>query len=589
MLQDHLVIPDTLVAFGGAIKTLGEGRLGGHLIVYGDSATPDIEGDFFTPETAFDFEDGDSRPVYYLHGLDGALKKRRIGRATLRRDAVGVWIEAQLDLRDEYERALYEMAQSGTLGWSSGAAAHLVERQRVGKSQQVRKWAIAEEPRARVVALKTLGVWAADEARLVPTDIPVPVGARHASRVSGHGIAQSLMTTGEQAMEHTQEYEGLRAQLDAVSAQMQQVLQFMQDAPAVRGAGYFTVDGGSADKHIKSLGDYLLSIMRGDEKRLAVIYGSLKTTLDSQTGALGGYTVPTEYSAQLMQLAAEQSAVLARVKRIPVNTPAGEYPALDQYFVPGAGSGETSQAGKAKAIKRAEGASYTETNPEFEVIRYRVADVASGMIKVTKELRADTPAGIEAFLRSVISIAVGSKLEQLVLRGNGVGEPLGILNAAARVNVAAAASNTFAYGDAVKMVARMKSVGSAPIWVYHPSVINDIAVMQNGSGGSVWMANLSAPVGGTLLGYPLVVSEHLPQTDNTDSVVLADMGGYVLFERGGLYIEFSEHAAFTEGTDTWRFGMRCDGQPWVKGKITLADPQNASTPYEMSPFVVFTN
>jgi HK97 family phage major capsid protein len=558
-LQNTFFHDDTLVAFGGAIKTLGDGRLGGHLIVYGDPATPDIEGDFFTPETAFDFEDGDSRPVYYLHGLDGALKKRRIGRATLRRDALGVWIEAQLDLRDEYERALYDLAQAGALGWSSGAAAHLVERQRVGKSQRVHKWAIAEasltptpaEPRARVVALKSLKM--------------------------------------EDAMEHTQEYEGLRAQLDAVSAQMQQVLQLMQDSPAIKSAGYFTVDGGGADKHIKSLGDYLLSIMRGDEKRLAVVYGSLKTTMDGQTGALGGYTVPTEYSAQLMQLAAEQSAVLARVKRIPVNTPAGEYPALDQYFVPGAGSGETSAAGKAKAIKRAEGASYSETNPEFEVIRYRVADVASGMIKVTKELRADTPAGIEAFLRNVISIAVGSKLEQLVLRGNGVGEPLGILNAPSRVNVAAAAANTFAYGDAVKMVARMKAVGGAPIWVYHPSVINDIAIMQNGSGGSVWMANLSAPVGGTLLGYPLVVSEHLPQTDNTDSVVLADMGGYVLFERGGLYIEFSEHAAFTEGKDTWRFGMRCDGQPWVKGKITLADPQNASTPYEMSPFVVFTN
>jgi HK97 family phage major capsid protein len=461
----------------------------------------------------------------------------------------------------------------------------------------VQKWAIAEasltpapaEPRARVVAMKSIQT-------LTPNPSPSGGGA---SRVALSPFALTREWNGlgveghegqfmEATMERTQEYDGLRAQLDAVSAQMQQVLQLMQDAPAVRNAGYFTVDGGTADKHIKSMGDYLLSIMRGDEKRLAVIYGSLKTTMDGQTGALGGYTVPTEYSAMLLQLAAEQSAVLARVKRIPVNTPAGEYPALDQYFVPTAGSGDTSAAGKLKAIKRGEGASYTETNPEFEVIRYRVADVASGMIKVTKELRADTPAGIEAFLRNVISIAVGSKLEQLVLRGNGAGEPLGILNAGARVNVSATAANTFAYGDAVKMVARMKAIGGAPMWIYHPSVINDIAVMQNGSGGPVWMANLSTSPTSTLLGYPLTTSEHLPQTDNADSVVLADLGAYVLFEKGGLYIEFSEHAAFTEGKDTWRFGMRCDGQPWVKGKITLADPQNA-TPYEMSPFVVFTN
>jgi HK97 family phage major capsid protein len=557
---------DALIALGSGITALGDGRLGGHLIRYGSPQDADLEGDFFTPGTAFDFEDGETRPVYYLHGLDAVLKKRRIGRATLRRDALGIWIEAQLDLRDDYERALYALAADGRLGWSSGAAAHLVERQPVGRAHHIRKWAIAEasltpapaEPRAAVIPLKSLA------------KIP-------------------FISLKEKQMEATHELDGLRTRLDEVSAQMQQVLRLMQDAPAVRSAGYFTVDGGSGDAHIKSLGDYLLAIMRGDEKRLAVVYGSLKTTMEGGTGALGGYSIPHEYSTQLMQLAVEQSAVLARVKRIPVNTPAGEYPALDQYFVPEAGAGDTAAAGRLKAVKRAEGAAYNETNPEFEIIRYRVADVASGMIKVTKELRADSPAGIEAFLRSVISIAVGSRLEQLVLRGNGVGEPLGILNAPARVNVSAAASNTFAYGDAVRMVARMKAIGGSPLWVYHPSVINDIAVMQNGSGGPVWQANLSAAAGATLLGHPLAVSEHLPQADHADSVLLADLGAYVLFERGGLYIEFSEHAAFSEGKDTWRFGMRCDGQPWVKGRITLADPQNAGTPYEMSPFVVFTN
>lgn len=586
------------VAMGSAIKTLGDGKLGGHLIVYGDEKNPDIEGDYFTKSTEFDFENGDARPVYYIHGLDGALKKRKIGNATLTRDEVGVWVEAQLNMRDEYEKAIYQLATEGKVGWSSGAAAHMVERERVGKSLHVKKWAIAEasltptpaEPRAQVVYMKTSGA-ALYLPEAQPEGAKVPAGAANsAGSITVTDNAEDNEMNEEQVKALETSNAALKTQLDAMSEQMRQVLQFMQDSPAIKGAGYFTQDGGTADKHIKSLGDYLLSIMRGDEKRLASLYGSLKTTMDGQTGALGGYTVPTEYSTQLMQLAAEQSRIVNRVKRIPVNTAAGEYPSLDQFFKPAAGTGETAMAGKAKTAKRTEGGSYTETNPEFEVVRYRVNDVASGMIKVTKELRADTPIGIESFLRNVISIAVSAKLEQLILRGNGVGEPLGILNAPARVDVAAAATNTFAYADALKMVSRIKAMGGSPMWVYHPGVINEIGVMQNGSGGPVWLANLSAGFEGQrLLGYEMATSEHMPQQDNADSIALLDLSAYVLFERGGMYIEFSEHFAFGEGKDTWRFGMRCDGQPWLKGKITLADPQNAGSAYEVSPFVVFTN
>ena len=46
---------------------------------------------------------------------------------------------------------------------------------------------------------------------------------------------------------------------------------------------------------------------------------------------------------------------------------------------------------------------------------------------------------------------------------------------------------------------------------------------------------------------------------------------------GGFQIDFSEHYAFITGQGTWRFGERIDGKPWMKGKITLADPQGSFT------------
>lgn len=137
---------DTLILMGTGIKALGNGRVGGYLVRYTDENSPDLELDFFTKATDFDVEDGDRVTVYYNHGLDPAIGLRKIGRGTLKlTDDVGVWVEAQLNMRDEYERAIYAMAEEGALGWSSGTAPHLVERVPVKSSYFVKSWPLGKD------------------------------------------------------------------------------------------------------------------------------------------------------------------------------------------------------------------------------------------------------------------------------------------------------------------------------------------------------------------------------------------------------------------------------------------------------------
>jgi hypothetical protein len=62
-------------------------------------------------------------PVLYNHGLDKTIKKRVIGKASVSIDDVGAWAEAQLNLRDEYEKEIYKLVEAGKLGYSSGALA----------------------------------------------------------------------------------------------------------------------------------------------------------------------------------------------------------------------------------------------------------------------------------------------------------------------------------------------------------------------------------------------------------------------------------------------------------------------------------
>ena len=175
-----------------------------------------------------------------------------------------------------------------------------------------------------------------------------------------------------------------------------------------------------------------------------------------------------------------------------------------------------------------------------------------------------------------------TKTEFFILRGNGVNQPVGILNSSALIASTTTADNVFAYADALKMLSRFKAVGGQPVWLIHPSIWPDIGVFEVGTGGAVYQANVSATVGLPLLGYPILTSEHLPQANNSGDVILADLSAYALFNLGGMYVDFSEHAFFTTGQSAWRFGNRLDGKSLLQNVITLADPQGS---YTISPFV----
>lgn len=164
--MDKLDPADALVFYGGEVKALPNGKVGGHLVLFGSPEEADLSEhrDFFTPET--DFGPHKTSSVYYDHGFDPTLGKRVLGStAELKSDAVGVWIEAQLDVRDKYEAALYELAKKGKLGWSSGTAAHLVEREGVDGASKVLKWPLGldasltpkpADPRTLALPLKSL-------------------------------------------------------------------------------------------------------------------------------------------------------------------------------------------------------------------------------------------------------------------------------------------------------------------------------------------------------------------------------------------------------------------------------------------------
>lgn len=170
---------DSLISFGSEIKALGNGRIGGHLILFGSQDQTDFYGDWFDKDTYVGPNDADGRDVTINHRLPLKTGNPDVDRVTEKftstifkpgglkthRDELGIFAEVICDLSDEYDRKVYELAEAGKLKWSSGAARHMIDRD--PNTGRLKMFVVAEgaltpmpaEPRmtlSRVMPLKSL-------------------------------------------------------------------------------------------------------------------------------------------------------------------------------------------------------------------------------------------------------------------------------------------------------------------------------------------------------------------------------------------------------------------------------------------------
>ena len=156
----------TLVNFGSAIKADDNGRVRGYLVRFGGA---DLEGDYFTKNTDFGrpMSSGVRVPMnlYYHHGQDKTIGKSRIGLGFITMDDKGLWYESQVEMADQYQNMIQELAKSGKLGYSSGATGHMVERKKMSDGRyEITRWPIGEasltptpaEPMNMVKSLKDM-------------------------------------------------------------------------------------------------------------------------------------------------------------------------------------------------------------------------------------------------------------------------------------------------------------------------------------------------------------------------------------------------------------------------------------------------
>ncbi|MFH0937733.1 MAG: phage major capsid protein [Planctomycetota bacterium] len=605
---------DTLIAFGGAVKALDSGKLGGYLVTFTKAGDYDLTAERFDAET--DFGEAVRLPVLYNHGLDSKLKRRRIGTGDLKHDDAGLWFEAQLNLRDEYEKKIYELARTGKMSWSSGSALHAIERVPEAKGTRVTQWFIAEasltptpaEPRTQVVALKSLIALPRGGAEGMANPAPRAQSAANSQQVV-QGVnemdekeikalvdAQTKAITDANAAqaklieEQGKQVKSLTDSLATQTAALEKVTKALE-AEAPRGSGVKVVTG-PEDVSYKAIhprapfGKFLLDVR--DNAMRGTMTPQLKAILGSSESipSEGGFLVATDQVPAVEKKMFDSGVLASRCSLRQISAGANSvdlYGRDEDSRAAGSRYGGVTGYRVAEAVTiTASGAikfyKYTLKPKEYAAVYYATNDVLQDTALLESEIMDAVPAEL-AFM-----------LDDDIMNGLGVAGCLGFGNSAAVIAVAKETGQkaaTFVYENAIAMWARMfaGSFGSS-VWLVNQNVLPQLPRMSLavGTGGSaVYLppGGASASPFATLLGRPVVVSEMCASLGTQGDVYLVDLGQYQLATKGGLQSATSIHVQFLTNQNCYRFIMRYDGQPKWKNPLT----PYKGTSDTVSPFI----
>lgn len=309
------------------------------------------------------------------------------------------------------------------------------------------------------------------------------------------------------------------------------------------------------------------------------LMAALTTFGNEGAGADGGFAVPADYRAQIMDMGLfGDDGLFSRTDNSPTNS--NSVTLVKDETTPWSTSG-------VRVYSRAEAQQMTQSKPQLGEMTVKLHETYA-FVPVTDELLEDAPQ-LESHLTTKAGEAIQFKIDDWIVNGTGVGQMLGIMNAPCLVTVAAEGSQTAGTVHAdniVKMWGRMPAKARArAVWLCNQDVETQLmqlgSVVKTASGTAVGGMPTYMPPGGlssspygTLLGRPVVVSEACQTIGTPGDLILAYMGGYFAPYKGGVKSDVSIHLFFDQGTTAFRWTLRVGGQPWLSAPVARAKGSN---------------
>lgn len=288
-------------------------------------------------------------------------------------------------------------------------------------------------------------------------------------------------------------------------------------------------------------------------------------TVDSD----GGFLVQQDFVQTLMEDTYQTGILPGRCQRIPISSNSN---GLTMNGVDETSRANGSRYGGIQAAWEGEADLLSESKPKFRKIELKLKKL-TGLCYATDEVLMDASA-LGGVIQRGFSSEFGFKLDDAIIRGTGVGQPHGILNAGCLVTVSKETSqpaDTVTFDNVIKMYARCN--GRNPEWYINRQLIPQLATLQIpiGTGGAAMFVPANGAAGrpyNSLLGLPINMIEQCSALGDAGDIVLADFNDYLLADKGNMESAVSIHVRFLYAEQAFRFILRIDGQPLRASVLT---------------------
>ncbi len=333
------------------------------------------------------------------------------------------------------------------------------------------------------------------------------------------------------------------------------------------------------EKRFGTLGEQLLAAYRAampgghTDERLSTRAAS---GLNESTPSDGGFLVQQDFVKELLKRTYETGILASKVKKIPISTNAN---GLKINAVDEDSRANGSRWGGVQTYWEAEADEHTGSKPKFRQMELSLKKL-TGLCYATDELLQDA-AALEAVIRQAFAEEFGFKMDDAILSGSGEGEPLGILNSGALVKVEKEKDqkDIITVENLIKMWNRLWSKSRAnAVWYINQEIEPYLYTLKLGDKPVYIPAGgISEKPYGTIFGRPVVPLEQCNAAGEVGDIILADVGQYLLIDKGGIKAASSIHVRFLYDENVFRFIYRVDGKPiWnkplapYKGKATVS-------------------
>jgi HK97 family phage major capsid protein len=286
-------------------------------------------------------------------------------------------------------------------------------------------------------------------------------------------------------------------------------------------------------------------------------------SMGETVGSAGGFAVPDEFTARLLDESLEDEIVRPRARIEPMRFESKKVARFDGY------DHSSNLYGGLLGVWLAEAGTATDQDAKLELQTLNAHKLGI-FARASNELAEDGTSFEEQLGQAMVK-ATGWSLDYAFLNGNGAGKPKGVLQSNSLVVVAkevGQGADTIVYENLVKMFARISPASvSKSVWVANNTAIPQLLTLSIivGAGGAPVPVLSESNGQFRMLTRPVLFTEKVPVLGDQGDLSLIDFSQYTVGLRREATLEKSIHVGWQNDTAGYRTILRADGQAsWSK-------------------------